>query len=68
MFKTWKENQKLREQLKTKALETTKLIKENEKYKYKLHQIMMLVERFDYLGGNPFTLINKIKKEAGYEK
>lgn len=68
MFKTWKENQKLKDQVKIKALENTKLIKENERYKYKLHQIMMLIERFNYKTDNAFTLMNQIRQEANYEK
>ena len=66
MFKLWKENQKLKEQLKQKALENTSLIKKNEQLKFRLNKIDSEIQKFDCLNGNPFSLINKIKKEADY--
>ena len=62
MFKTWKENQRLKEQMKVQALENTTLIKENEKLKIKLHQIETEINKFDFINGNAFSLINKIKE------
>jgi regulator of replication initiation timing len=62
MFKTWKENQRLKEQMKVQALENTALIKENEKLKIKLHQIETEINKFDFINGNAFSLINKIKE------
>lgn len=64
MFKTWKENHRLKEQLKTKALETTALLKENEQLKYKLFQINDEINKFDFINGNAFSLLNRIKKET----
>lgn len=66
MFKLWKENQRLKEQLKQKALENTSLIKENEQLKFRLFKIDGEIKKFDCLNGNPFSLINKIKEEADY--
>ena len=62
MFKLWKENHKLKEQMKVQALENTALIKENEKLKIKLHQIETEINKFDFIKGNAFSLINKIKE------
>ena len=64
MFRIWKENKKLKEQVKTKSLENTRLIHEIENYKYKLYKITALVDEFSYKSDNIFTLLNKIKKEA----
>lgn len=66
MFKLWKENQRLKEQLKQKALENTSLIQENEQLKFRLCKIDSEIQKFDCLNGNPFSLINKIKKEADH--
>ena len=62
MFKTWKENQRLKEQLKSKALENTALLKENEQLKLKLFQIEDMINKFDFINGNAFSLLNKIKE------
>lgn len=64
MFKLWKENHRLKEQMKVQALENTALIKENEKLKYKLYQINDEINKFDFINGNAFSLINRIKKET----
>lgn len=67
-YKKLKEQLRLyKEDNKNKACEITGYLKENEKLKYKLHNIMMQIEKFDHINDNAFSLINKIYKEARYE-
>lgn len=61
MFKTWKEKEQLKNENKSKALQITVLSKENEQLKYKQHKVKMEIEKFDFVNGNVFTLINTIK-------
>lgn len=67
MFKTWKENQKLKEQLKQKATENTAILVENNQLKQKINDIEMEIDKFDHVKGNTFTLINKIKEKCQNE-
>lgn len=68
MFKKTKDEiEYLKNENKSKALQVTALIKENDDLKYKLHKIIMEIDKFNHLEGNPFSLLNMIKKEAEYE-
>ena len=68
MFKkTKEENEYLKNENKSKALQITALLKENDELKYKLNKIVMEIEKFNHIEGNAFSLLNVIKKEAKYE-
>ena len=68
MFKKTKEKiEFMKNEDKSKALQITALIKENEDLKFKLHKISMEIEKFDHVNGNPFSLIRYIKENAKYE-
>jgi hypothetical protein len=68
MFKKTKDEiEYLKNDNKSKALQITALLKENDDLKYKLHKITMEIDRFNHLEGNPFSLFGVIKKEAKYE-
>lgn len=61
MFKkTKEENEYLRNDNKSKALQITALLKENQELRYRLHKIEMEIERFNYRNDNPFSLMNII--------
>lgn len=68
MFKKTKEKLEMyRENNKEMAVQITAYNKENEKLKYKLNKIQMMIEQFDFRNGNAFSLMNQIKSEAKYE-
>jgi SMC interacting uncharacterized protein involved in chromosome segregation len=61
MFKKTKDKlDYLKEENKSKALQITALLKENQELRYRLHKIEMEIERFNYRNDNPFSLMNNI--------
>lgn len=52
-----------REQLKSKSLEITSLIKENTQLRFTQKKILNRIKDFDYVKDNPFALINSIKDD-----
>ncbi len=62
-FKVKEENQRLKERIKSQALENSALIKENEQLRWKLKKIQKSIKDFDYIKGNAFTLIHSIDYE-----
>jgi len=68
MFKKTKEKlDYYKEDNKSKALQITALVKENDQLKLRLNNIMMNIEKFNHINGNAFSLLNVIKSEAKYE-
>lgn len=67
MFEKRKLIEQLKKENKSKSLQITILLRENEKLKYKCHQIQMEIDKFNFLNDNTFSLLNRIKKEAKYE-
>ena len=62
-FSVRKENLKLKEKVKSQALENTSLLRENEQLRWKLKKIQKSIKDFDHIHGNAFTLINSIDNE-----
>ena len=52
-----------RDELKTKALEITALERENTQLRFTQKKISNRIKDFDYIKGNPFSLINEIKDD-----
>ena len=64
IFEIKKENVKLKEKVKSQALENTSLARENDQLRWKLKKIQLDIKDFNSLKDNPFTLFNKIRTEV----